>query len=80
MTLLATDFEEWSVEARVDMTAGQLWELIRDKIQAKGAEAPADGWERIVTLLSDALNIRRSRIVVESRLYADLNMMYGPVD
>jgi hypothetical protein len=36
-----------------------------------------DGWARFVTLLSEALNVGARRILPESRLYADLGVVYG---
>jgi hypothetical protein len=47
------------------------------KRTAPGWAVPADGWRRLVSLLSEALNVKTNRIVPESRLYADLGMRYG---
>ncbi|QJW93762.1 hypothetical protein [Frigoriglobus tundricola] len=78
MPLTAADFAGWTTGARVGLTAGQLWELVADKLRGAGAEVPADGWERVVAVLSEALNVRAERIATESRLCADLDMGSGP--
>jgi hypothetical protein len=72
----AADFEELSASARIELTAGQLWELLATKIRAGGSELPPDGWERVVAVLSESLNVNRRRIAPDSRLYADLGMVY----
>jgi hypothetical protein len=77
VALTAADFEGWPPDERAGLTAGQLRELVIGKLRAAGAEAPADSWDRVVALLSEALNVRASRIVPGSRLYADLGMVYG---
>lgn len=77
VTLTAADFVAWSADARVGLTAGQLWELIANKLRVADAAVPADGWERVVSALSEALYVRANRISAESRLYADLGMVYG---
>ena len=47
------------------------------KLRDAGTEPPADSWERMTSLLSEALNVDPERIAPESRLYADLDMIYG---
>jgi hypothetical protein len=77
VSLTASDFQHWTPDARVGLTAGQLLELVAHKLEAAGKELPADCWNRLVLVLGDALNIRAHRIRTESRLYADLSMGYG---
>ncbi len=72
--LSAADFEGWAVEARLGLTAGKLWELITAKHKQTGIEVTTNGWERLVVLLSEALNVKVSRINPNSRLYTDLGM------
>ena len=75
--LVAADFVSWSVAARTGITAGQLWQLVATKLQVSGRPAATNGWERIVLLLCEALNLKPARVVVQSRLYADLGMFDG---
>jgi hypothetical protein len=77
VTLTAVDFEGQPGAARVKLTAGQLWELVKAKIVAADTEVPADGWERVVAVLAKALTVKPRRIAPGSRLYADLGMIYG---
>jgi hypothetical protein len=77
VSLTVADFEGWSPDARAALTAGQLWELVASKLRAGGAAVPAGGWDQVVALLSEALNVRAGRIRAESRLYAELGMVYG---
>ena len=77
VTLTAADFEGQPTTARLALTAGQLGELTTAKIRAAGREVPADGWERVVVALAEALNVKPRRITRGSRLYADLGMIYG---
>jgi hypothetical protein len=77
ITLTAADFESQHAAARVALTAEQLWELVKAKIMAADGEVPADGWDRVVAVLAEALTIKPSRIAPGSRLYADLGMIYG---
>jgi hypothetical protein len=73
----AADFAALSPDARWGLTAGRLWEVVTARLRAVNAPIPADGWERIVTVLSEALNVKPERIAPESRLSADLGMWYG---
>jgi hypothetical protein len=77
VTLAAVDFEDHPATARVALTAGQLWELVRATIMTADREVPADGWERVVKVLAEALTVKPRRIAPGSRLYADLGMIYG---
>jgi acyl carrier protein len=77
VVLSAHDFEDWTVEARLSLTAGQLWELVGGKLTRTGSDVPADGWPRVVTVLAEALNVKPARITPESRLYGDLGMTRG---
>lgn len=77
VTLSSTDFEGLSPNARLALTAGQLWEMVAAKLSSAGTELPPDGWAQLVAVLSEALNVKPKRIVPESRLYADLGMIYG---
>jgi hypothetical protein len=77
VSLTAGDFAEWPEEMRIGLTAGQVWELVASKLRAGGSVVPDDGWGLVVGVLSDALNVRPERIAPESRLYADLGMVYG---
>jgi hypothetical protein len=72
-----TDFEGLSADARVELTAGLLWDLVAARVGGLGWEVPADGWERVVGVLSEALNVKPRQITPGSRLYADLGMVYG---
>ncbi len=76
LVLTGVDFDGWTPETRAELTAGQLWELVASKLRARSVEVPADGWDRVVALLAEALNVKASRIVPESRLCADLGMKY----
>ncbi len=75
--LTGTDLEGLSADARVELTAGQLWELVAARIRGVGSEVPADGWERVVAALSEALNVEPRQITPGSLLYADLGMVCG---
>jgi hypothetical protein len=75
--LTAADFEGQTAAERVALTAGQVWELIAVKLMAAGREVPADGWERVVARLAEALNVKPGRIAPGFRLDADLGMMPG---
>lgn len=77
MRLVAAGFEEMPTDARAELTAGQLWDLVAARLQAAGATMPADGWARLSVALSEALNVRTSRVASGSRLYADLGMIHG---
>jgi hypothetical protein len=77
VTITAADFAGLSAEARVALTAGELWELVTAKMTAGNADLAAEGWERLVTILAEALNVPPRRIAPGSRLYADLGMMQG---
>jgi hypothetical protein len=77
VTLVAADFEVLPKDARAELTAGQLWEIVVARQRAAGATMPADGWARLAVALSEALNVRPSRIASGSRLYADLGMILG---
>jgi len=77
VTVTAADFRAWPAEARLGLTAGQLWELVACKLRTTESELPRDGWDRVAVVLSEALNVRAGSIVPESRLYADLGMVYG---
>jgi hypothetical protein len=77
ITLTEADFESLPAAARVALTAGQLWELVKAKFMAADDEVPTDGWDRVVAVLAEALTIKPSRIAPDSRLYADLGMAYG---
>ncbi len=75
--ITASDFQVCASDARYSLTAGQLWDLIAAKLWATSAGVPADGWQRVVVALSEALNVKPWRITSDSRLYADLGMLYG---
>jgi hypothetical protein len=77
--ILAADFETIPSEARVEITAGQLWEVVSRKMTAKGFVVSQDGWERLKMVISEALNVRPAKIALYSRLYSDLGMIYGIV-
>ena len=76
-SLTAADFAGFSPEGRVALTAGQLWVVVAAKIRASGRDVPADGWDRLVAALSEALNVKPVRIVPDAGLYADLGMLAG---
>lgn len=69
-----SDFEAIPAEARSQLTAGQLWDLVAAKLRQSGRPVPEDGWDRVVAVLSESLNLRRDRIAPDSRLYEDLRM------
>lgn len=73
----ATDFKNWSAEARAGLTAGQLWEQVAAKLSGDEISVPVDGWERVVGTLSEALNVEPACVTPESHLYGDLGMVYG---
>ncbi|MBV9121805.1 MAG: hypothetical protein JO112_00420 [Planctomycetes bacterium] len=77
VALTASDFDTRALEVRTNLTAGKLWELVASKLQADGRVIPRDGWDYLVALLSESLNVKTSRICPESRLYADLGMLHG---
>jgi hypothetical protein len=77
VTLSAADFEGMTSDARTALTAGQLWQLVAAKLRAAGISPPADGWQRVVMALAEALNVKPRRITTDAQLYADLGMMYG---
>jgi hypothetical protein len=77
VSLTDADFADLSAEARVALTAGQLWEVVAARLRASGRDLPADGWDRVVDVLSEALNVKPIRIVPNARLYADLGMLHG---
>jgi hypothetical protein len=77
VVLTAADFVGLSPEARVALTAGQLWEMVATRIRASGRPVPVDGWDRMVTALCEALNKKPVRITPTARLYADLGMVPG---
>jgi hypothetical protein len=77
VTLTSRDFETMPAEVRGTLTAGQLWEVVVSKLMAAGHAVPADGWERAVGAISEALNVKPRRIAPDSRLYMDLGMAYG---
>lgn len=71
----ASDFENLQGVERINLSAGQLWELAAAKLRSSGRQVPSDGWERVVATLSEALNVRRTRVTPSSRLFADLGMV-----
>jgi acyl carrier protein len=77
VVLAAADFEALPPTARAELTAGQLWEVVAAKLATAGTSEPADGWQRVVAILSQSLNVPSERITPSARLYADLGMMYG---
>jgi hypothetical protein len=77
VTLAEADFAAMTSERRVALTAGELWDIVTGKIQAAHREVPQDGWDRFTELLSEALTVEKHRITRQSRLYADLTMVYG---
>src|SRR4051812_6835559 len=54
VVLVAADFEGLSTAARVELTAGQLWEVIGARLASVGSSAPPDGWPQLVTILAEA--------------------------
>jgi hypothetical protein len=77
ITLVGADFGGWARDARVELTAGQLWELVVAKVRAADTAVPADGWPRLVTNLSEALNVKPQHVNPDSRLCADLGLILG---
>jgi acyl carrier protein len=75
--LTGSDFEQFTAEERSGLTAGQLWEVVVDKLRQVGIEIPENGWERLVGALCEALNVDAKQVNPDSRLYADLGMLYG---
>lgn len=75
--LAAADFEGLSPAARWGLTAGQLWGVIEARLGAIGSPVPPDGWGRLVTILTQALNVKPEQVTPDSRLYADLDMTRG---
>jgi hypothetical protein len=75
--LLGADFERLSADERNGLTAEQLWQVVADKLRNTGIDVPSNGWERVVAVLGEALNVRPERVASGSRLYADLGMLYG---
>jgi hypothetical protein len=74
VALTVADFEDLSTRARIDLTAGQLWELVAGRLRARGSAVPRSGWARLVDELAAALNVKPWKIGIGSRLYADLGM------
>ncbi len=74
VTLTAADFEPLSRKERAELTAGQLWEAIQTRLRAADSVVPADGWQRLVVTVTEAINVRPERVAPGSRLYADLGM------
>jgi hypothetical protein len=77
VALTGADFARVPAEVRAELTAGQLWEIVADRVRATEAEVPADGWERVVMILSEALSVRPEQIAPDSRLFADLGAVRG---
>ncbi len=77
VSLTDADFADFSPEARGALTAGQLWEAVVARIRVSGRELPADGWDRLVMVLSESLHVKTSRIEPDARLFADLGMLQG---
>lgn len=75
--LTATDFQDWTAAERADLTAGQLWNVIVRKLPEANTPIPIEGWQLLAAALSAALCVPTNRISTESRLYADLDMIYG---
>jgi hypothetical protein len=75
--LRGADFERFSAEERNGLTAGRLWDVVVEKMRTAGIEVPGDALARVVVALSEALNVDVERIAPDSRLYADLGMLYG---
>jgi len=75
--LTGSDFERFTADERMGLTAGQLWEVVVDKLRQTGIQTPGNGWERLVVALCEALNVDANQVNAGSRLYADLGMLYG---
>ena len=75
--LKGSDFERFTAKERTGLTAGQLWDAVVGKLRQTGIEVPGNGWERLVVALCEAFNVDAERINPDSRLYADLGMLYG---
>jgi hypothetical protein len=74
VSVAADDFVCMPTAARVALTSGQLWHLVTAKMIAAGSGVPADGWERFVAVIAQALNVNPRKIAPGSRLYADFGM------
>jgi hypothetical protein len=75
--LTGADFERWSPQQRIALTAGQLWELVQERLtQDVYVAMGSSGWDRFVKLVSGALVVKQHRITAASRLHVDLGMTY----
>jgi hypothetical protein len=74
ITFYPDDFRHLEKQQPPDITAGELFAIMRRKVWDTGHPAPADGWQRLTGALSEALNVPASSILCESRLRADLAM------
>jgi hypothetical protein len=74
ITFCPDDFRYLISQRPPDISAGELFAIVRRKVWDTGYPAPADGWQRLTAALSEALNVEPSSILCESRLRADLGM------
>lgn len=57
-----------------DITAGELYEVVIQKIQEQGREMPANGWAMFCFEVSRCLGVHESDIKPESLLAGELGM------
>jgi hypothetical protein len=74
ITFCPSDFQHLVSQQPPDITAGELFAIVRRKVWDTGRPVPADGWQRLTGNLSQALNVEASPILCDSRLRADLGM------
>jgi hypothetical protein len=74
VTFEKADFEAIPPDHRQELTAGGLWAIVAAKLSAAGRPLPKDGWDKFVTALTEALNVKRTCVRPESRLYRDLHL------
>jgi hypothetical protein len=75
--LTGSDFERFTAEERIGLTAGQLCEVVVEKLRQAGIQIPGNGWEHLVVALFEALNVDAEQVNPDARLYADLGMLDG---
>jgi hypothetical protein len=76
ITLEQVDFGSVPTEARSHLTAGQLRDLVAEKLRAAAQPVPENTWSRIVLMLKESLNVDAKRIRPESSL-CELGMQWG---
>ncbi|HKI38239.1 MAG TPA: hypothetical protein VKA46_40670 [Gemmataceae bacterium] len=74
ITFCPDDFRHLERQQPPDITAGELFAIVRRKVWDAGRPAPADSWRRLSQALGEALNVPAPSLLCESRLRADLGM------